>query len=236
MKNLIYIGLIFSGLFFSGCSSVDEIIKDTVEDTIDNDLPEDVKDSIDSDKSGLTQEVKDAISYMYNEEALAHDVYLNIYKIQKVNQLTNIATNSESKHIDAVNKLAIKYDLNMTQYPDTDIPYSISGINDGKFAVEHVQELYDLLYDKGIQSKKDALEVGCIVEVVDIDDLDKYIDYAQKSNAPDVLNVFTYLRNGSYNHYWSFDKGLKNMGITEGCCSMDDVLGYKMCHPEYPKK
>jgi len=185
----------------------------------------------------LSQALKDSITYMYNEEGLAYDVYTNIYKIQAVRQLQNIAENSEVKHIDAVNELAIKYDLNITQYPDTDVPYSIDDINrygSGEYPVEPIQELYNLLYDKGIQSQKDALEVGCMVEVVDIDDLDGYIAQAVDSNASDVLDVFTFLRNGSYAHYWSFDDGLKNMGVTDGCCSLEPALGHDFCHPEYP--
>lgn len=195
----------------------------------------------DEDLSTLTQELKDSITYMYNEEGLAYDVYLNVYNMLlkndvNVSQLQNIATNSEIKHIDAVNELAIKYDLNMTQYPDTDVPYSIEGISSGVYPVEHIQELYDLLYDKGIQSKQDALEVGCMVEVVDIDDLDKYIVLAEASNASDVLDVFNFLINGSYKHYASFDQGLKDMGVGEGCCAVPDALGYSFCHNEYLNK
>ena len=182
--------------------------------------------------SELSQELKDSITYMYNEEGLAHDVYLAIYKIQPVNQLQNIANNSETKHIEAVNALAIKYDLNMTQYPDTDVPYSIEGVSPGHYTVEKIQELYDALYDKGIQSEQDALEVGCMVEVVDINDLDIYIAQAKASNAQDVLDVFNVLITGSYKHYWTFDEGLIKKGIDTGCCS----LGTEYCHPEYPTK
>ncbi len=201
-----------------------------------SELPQEVQDAISGANSILTQDLKDSITYMYSEEGLAYDVYMNIYKIQPVQQLQRIAENAEIRHIDAVNELAIKYDLNMTQYPDTDVPYSIEGISSGVYPVEHVQYLYDLLYSKGIASQKDALEVGCMVEVVDIDDLDKFIGFAQASNAADVLTVFNFLREGSYSHYWSFDEGLKNMGITNGCCSLDPALGYNFCHPEYPKE
>jgi len=197
-------------------------------------LPADVQAAIDGQKSALSQEVKDALAYMYSEEGLAHDVYLNIYSIQPQKQLQNIATKSEVKHIDAVNQLAIKYDLNMTQSPDTDVPYSIDGIVNGTYPVSRVQYLYDLLYDKGIQSAQNALEVGCIVEVVDVEDLDADIAVAQASNASDVVTVFEFLRNGSYNHYWAFDKGLKDMGVSNGCCDVPDTLGYNFCHPEYP--
>ncbi len=203
--------------------------------TPSGELPADVQAAIDGPVSNLTQETKDALAYMYSEEGLAHDVYLNIYTIQPAKQLENIATKSEIKHIDAVNQLAQKYDLNMTQYPDTDIPYSIAGIGNGTYPVGQVQYLYDLLYDKGIQSMQDALEVGCMVEVVDVSDLDEDIQKAQASNAADVVTVFEFLRNGSYNHYWAFDQGLKEMGITDGCCSVPDALGYSFCHPEYPQ-
>lgn len=197
-------------------------------------MPSFVTEALNDKDYTLSQKLKDSITYMYNEEKLAKDVYLDIYEVQKVKQLYNIATNSEVRHQEAVNDLAKKYDLNITLYPNTEVPYDISveSYNSGEFSVEHIQELYDTLYDKGIQSKKDALEVGCIVEVTDIDDLDIYIEQATESNATDVLAVFNFLRNGSYNHYWAFDKGLKNMNINDGCCS----LGDKYCHPEYPQK
>ena len=235
MKKSLFLSALTAALILAGCSSSSDDTVDSIseQNTV---LSADITDAINTSKSSLSQELKDSLTYMYSEEGLAHDVYLNIYKIQPVNQLQNIANNSEVKHIEAVNQIAQKYDLNMTQYPDTDVPYSIAGISEGNYPVDNVQYLYDLLYNKGIQSKKDALEVGCMVEVVDIDDLDKYIGYAQDSNASDVLTVFEFLRKGSYTHYWAFDKGLKNMGIGDGCCSIPDALGHHFCHPEYPKE
>jgi len=197
-------------------------------------IPQSVTDAISSEQSTLTQELKDSITYMYNEEKLAKDVYLNVYEMQKVEQLYNIATKSEIKHEEAVEQLAVKYDLNITLYPDTQKPYdkkSLDSYGSGQYPVVAIQELYDMLYDKGIQSSKDALEVGCMVEVTDIDDLDKYILQATQSNASDALEVFDFLREGSYKHYWAFDKGLKDMGISNGCCS----LGENYCHLEYPQ-
>ncbi len=242
IKNMI---LAASALIFVACGGSDtpatiaeEITEEVIEEATSS-LPENIIDAINTPKSILTQEVKDSITYMYSEEGLAYDVYMNIYKVQAVNQLQKIASGdqkgAEKEHIEAVNQLAIKYDLNMTQYPDTDVPYSIEGISSGVYPVEHIQELYDLLYDKGIQSKQDALEVGCMVEVVDIDDLETYIGFAQASNASDVLEVFNFLLQGSYSHYWAFNDGLVNMGISDGCCSLDPALGYDFCQPDYPK-
>jgi len=239
MRKHFFLSMAAALLLLAGCGSDSTTGTGTGENSgtgSSTQLPQNVIDAIDAPKSTLSQEVKDALAYMYSEEGLAHDVYLNIYMIQPLNQLQNIANNAETKHIEAVNQMAIKYDLNMTQFPDTDVPYSIAGIGNGIYPVAHVQYLYDLLYDKGIQSERDALEVGCMVEVVDIEDLDRDILAAEASSASDVVVVFNYLRNGSYNHYWAFDDGLKNMGIADGCCAVPDALGFTFCHPEYPEK
>ena len=226
-------------ILMSGCGSSDNGNGNGSGNSGENgSLPASVTDALNAPESTLSQPLKDSITYMYSEEGLAHDVYMNVYKIQAVEQLQNIATKSEVKHIDAVNQIAQKYDLNITKYPDTDKPYSTNDLDrygSGEYPVEPVQELYNLLYDKGIQSEKDALEVGCMVEVVDIDDLDKFMAEAQASNASDVVAVFDFLRKGSYTHYWTFDKGLKNMGVNEGCCSLSPALGHNFCHPEYPQ-
>ncbi len=195
----------------------------------------------------LSSEVKETIAYMGNEERLAHDVYLNLYNYHKENsgidimQLYNIATNSETQHISIVQDLVKRYDLNITELSDVNetvilqnnmsADMSVEDMPSGVYAVEVIQNLYDTLYAKGIQSQQDALEVGCMVEVTDVNDLDMDIQTALDANATDVVAAFEVLRNGSYNHYWAFDKGLKNMGVEDGCCS----LGEAYCHPEYPQ-
>ena len=234
LLNTLMISTILVG--FLGCNSDSSNNNNdyTNANQADETIPSTVTDAITSSKSTLNQDLKDSITYMYNEEKLAKDVYLNVYKAQPLQQLYNIASKSEVKHEEAVNDLAIKYDLNTTLYPDTQEPYdkkSLAEYGSGQYPVVAIQELYDILYDKGIQSEKDALEVGCMVEVTDINDLDKYMNQATASNASDVLVVFDFLREGSYKHYWAFDKGLKNMGVSDGCCS----LGTTYCHPEYPQ-
>jgi len=169
--------------------------------------------------SAVSQDIKEALSYMYDEERLAKEVYLSIYQKQPIRQLERIATRSEEKHINAVKDLAQKYGV---PTPNQRV---------GQYQHSHIQSLFNQLYSKGIRSKKDALEVGCIVEVTDINDLNKYINQAQRSNAQDVLQTFDFLRRGSYNHYWAFDRGLKQLGVSNGCCS----LGQQYCHPEYPQ-
>ncbi|MBN2782585.1 MAG: DUF2202 domain-containing protein [Campylobacterales bacterium] len=186
------------------------------------------------DTSVLSDEQKYALAYMWHEEKLAYDIYSELYKVQAVNQLTKIATNSEIKHVESVEALVEKYDINITNLDDFSINYSkeeLEALGAGEYAIESIQNLYNVLYEKGVQSTQDALEVGCMVEVTDINDLDEYIEISE--GADDLVDVFTSLRSGSYSHYWSFDKGLKNMGIVEGCCVLGDT--YCKTTEEYPQ-
>ena len=169
---------------------------------------------------------------MWHEEKLAKEIYLELNKVNPARQLENIALKSEVKHIARVQEVVAHYDINITNLADYEISYSqeeLEAMPVGVFAVPEIQELYDALYDIGIASKQSALEVGCMVEVVDINDLDDFMVTAGDNQY--LIDAFTFLRDGSYRHYWAFDKGLKNMGVSDGCCS----LGEEYCHPEYPQ-
>jgi len=179
----------------------------------------------------LSEEQKYALAFMWHEEKLAYDIYHVLNNLYPTNQLANIQ-NSETTHMNAVEELIATYDINVTNLEDYTISYSESELRNmpiGEYAVPEVKALYDTLYAKGAQSQRDALEVGCMVEVTDINDLTEYIAIAQGKD--DLVQVFGFLRDGSYNHYWAFDKGLKNIGVSEGCCA----LGSQWCHPEYPQ-
>ena len=186
--------------------------------------------------SVLTQELKDSLSHMGNEERLAHDVYMALYDYYKensnleINQFYNIATRSESRHISIVQSLVQRYDLNVSDFTNVDKTivedHNMSATNmpSGVYDIQKIQDLYDTLYSLGINSQEDALKVGCMVEVTDINDLDEYIQQAKESNATDITAAFEVLRDGSYNHYWAFDKALKNIGIENGCYIEGDSL------------
>ncbi len=199
------------------------------------DIPKMVKDALLTSSSTLTQEVKDALSYMSNEEKLAYDVYLKLYEsFPEIKQFYNIATNAEAAHFEAVGLLIEKYISDNSEFTNLDENLSQHNIEDleaGVYNIASLQSLYDLLISIGEESPQKALEVGCMVEVTDIYDLDHDIVLSQEANASDVTAVFEYLRNGSYNHYWSFNDALITMGISDGCCS----VGQDYCHPEYPQ-
>jgi hypothetical protein len=191
--------------------------------------------------STLTPELQDALAYIGNEERLAHDVYTNLYnyhtnKGTEIFQLHNIASTSEINHIQTIQSLVQKYDLNDSDLTNVTDPVAdntilVSDMPSGQYDIPSIQSLYDTLYAKGIASQQDALEVGCMVEVTDINDFNEYIELAKESNAADIEAAFTSLRDASYNHYWAFDSSLKNLGITNGCAS----AGAEYDHPEYPQ-
>lgn len=232
--NLLFYAALLSALVFVGCDSSDTTTSTTATTPVASDQT--VPDQPAADQTvgddGLTEDQKYSLAYMWHEEKLAKEIYLELNKINPAQQLENIATKSEVKHIAIVQDLVEAYDINITNLADYEVNYSAEELNSmpvGKFAVPEIQELYDALYDYGIASKQASLEVGCMVEVVDIVDLDKFI--ATTGNNQTIIDAFIVLRAGSYTHYWAFDSGLKNMGVADGCCS----LGSEYCHPEYPK-
>jgi hypothetical protein len=203
-----------------------------------SELPTDVQVAIDSPISTLSQELANALSYMGNEERLAYDVYNRLYVEWGTQQFTNIASKSEIKHIQSVQQLVQKYTMDDTvSFTNVDLPtlgymYTpVESMQAGTYDISKIQRLYDDLVSAGVVSEVEALKVGCTIEVVDITDLNEYIALAEQSNANDVVDVFNFLRDGSYSHYWAFDTGVKNSGLAEGCCTWTEL-----CHPEYPNE
>ena len=183
----------------------------------------------------ITQELKDSLAYMGNEERLAYDVYMNLYNYQltqkevEIKQLKNIAIKSEVKHVGIVQSLVQRYALDATDLTKVesgvaDSSVAFEAMPSGKYDIEAIQNLYDVLYALGQTDTESALKVGCMVEVTDINDLDEYVTLAEESNATDLVEAFKVLRDGSYNHYWAFDKGLKNLGVANGCQYEGDAL------------
>jgi len=156
----------------------------------------------------LTNQEKEALNYMYQEEKLAKDVYYKLAQMYPDIRVFSIY-NSEIRHENSVANVMRHYGL----------PFPVRGDQVGVFNNPELQNLYDVLINKGKRSLKDALEVGIMVEVTDIEDLDKYLANA---TSPDVIALFKFLRAGSYNHYNAFNRTL--MGITgKSACQLMDT-------------
>jgi hypothetical protein len=144
----------------------------------------------------LTQEQKENLTFMYQEEKLARDVYITLGKLWNQRVFTNIQR-SEQRHMNSVKYLLNRYNL----------PVPVLSDDIGVFENEELQELYNQLIAKGKSSLKDALEVGVTIEEVDIADLE-----AKTEGAPsDIQRVFKNLLRGSYNHLRAFNRSLGNL-------------------------
>ena len=155
-------------------------------------------------------------------------------------EFQNIATKSEIKHIEIVQSLVQRYNLNASDLSNVEEGVAENNVTleampSGVYDIPAIQSLYDALYSLGSTDTETALKVGCMVEVTDINDLDKYLVLAKESNATDIIAGFKVLRDGSYNHYWAFDKGLKNMDIENGCYVEGDALLGEDKTDIYPK-
>ena len=146
-----------------------------------------------SSSSQLTTMQKDELFYMYQEEKVARDVYVAFGKLYP-NEMTfaNIQV-SEQRHMDAVEMLCNRYGINT------------SGVNEGAygtFVLPALQELYNYCVNRGSKSLLEALKVGELIEITDINDLSKAI--SDMSKYTDIVNVLSNLRDGSNNHLDAF--------------------------------
>jgi hypothetical protein len=140
------------------------------------------------------------MSYMYEEEKLARDVYITLHKALGIKIFSNIA-NSEQRHMNAVALFLNKYG----------IPLPMENDEVGFFANTELQKLYYELVAKGEKAPVDAVHVGATVEDLDIFDLKTYL--SQADNA-DIRTVYQNLMRGSRNHLRAFARHLKKYGVS----------------------
>ncbi len=151
-------------------------------------------------KEELSSEEITSIKYMREEEKLARDVYLKLYDYWKLPVFSNIAK-SEQRHMDMIKALIEKYELQDPVKDDVK----------GKFSDPKMQKLYDKLIKDGKKSLNDALKVGCLIEDLDIYDLNESL---RKVDNQDIKFVYNNLKRGSYNHLRSFYRVLRRYGGT----------------------
>jgi hypothetical protein len=131
-----------------------------------------------------------ALRLMREEEKLARDVYLTLFEDTNFRIFRNIAR-SEQRHMNAVRILIQKYGLADPASDDTV----------GVFTNPNLQALYYDLTAQGSQSLQEALQVGALIEDLDIFDLKRFI---KKSDNQDILVLLQNLQKGSRNHIRSF--------------------------------
>ena len=145
----------------------------------------------------LTDEQKDELFFIYQEEKVARDVYITLGKIYTDENTFASIQKSEQRHIDAARGLCEKYGV------------SIEGVDEGSvgnFVLPVLQDLYDTCVGLGEESLLDALKVGELIEVTDIHDIDHVINDFDMPD--DVISVFENLKEGSYNHLDAFQTAI----------------------------
>ena len=150
-------------------------------------------------KGELTNEEKNGILYMREEEKLARDVYRTLYEKWGLQIFSNIAE-SEQRHMDAVELLIEKYGLSDPA----------EGMGVGEFSNSEFSELYSKLTAEGSKSVVDALKVGALIEEKDIVDLQKHLS---ETNKDDIKVVYENLMKGSRNHLRAFASMLEKYGV-----------------------
>ncbi len=149
-------------------------------------------------KEKLSEKEIKGIIRMREEEKLARDVYRKLSTMWNLRIFSNI-TKSEQVHLDAVKLLIDRYNL--------EDPVKSDEI--GVFSSEEFEKLYKKLIDKGSKSVVDALQVGMMIEDIDIYDLQEAL---KESDNKDIKFVYDLLLLGSRNHMRAFYRNLKKSG------------------------
>lgn len=143
----------------------------------------------------INSDENEGLVFMREEEKLARDIYLVLYKKWNANVFNNISK-SEQKHTDAIKILLDKY-----QITDPVISDEV-----GVFSNPDLQALYNTLIEKGNTSLIEALKVGAAIEEIDILDLQKNLE---KVDNEDITYVYNNLMRGSRNHLRAFNQNLE---------------------------
>ena len=151
----------------------------------------------------LTDEQKEIIYEIYEEEKLARDVYRTLGDMYpEENTFANIQL-SEQTHMDAVRNLCDKHGIEIKLDSDP------GGDETGVFTISRMQDFYATVYEDfvypGTGSLLDALNVGIQIETMDIDDLGSALVGMPK----DVVKVFNNLISGSINHLDAFTNAIE---------------------------
>ena len=120
--------------------------------------------------ASLSEKEKEALLFMREEEKLARDVYSELATVWDLGVFWNIAE-SEQQHMDAVLDLLEKYGI------------EDPALGPGEFYNKDLQGLYNDLMAKGGLSLIEALEVGVIIEVTDIEDIENYLKLTDNNKA-----------------------------------------------------
>jgi hypothetical protein len=146
-----------------------------------------------TDSTVDTSTLAEMLTFIVQEEKLAHDLYVQLASTSGAQQFQNVL-NSESTHISLVQGLLTTYNI-----VDPTV-----GLAEGEFVNQDLQALYDSLLASGSIDREGAIAAGIAVEEKDIADIEVML----ASELPsDVVSVLERLLSGSQNHLAAFLRG-----------------------------
>ncbi|MBF0190109.1 MAG: DUF2202 domain-containing protein [Magnetococcales bacterium] len=147
----------------------------------------------------LTPNEARAILFMREEEKLARDLYQEMHRVWGVSLFVSISR-AEQRHMDAVGQLIQRYGLSDPAEQNIQ----------GSFVDAHLTSLYQQRLQQGQRSVIDALRAGALIEETDILDLENAI---QETDKPDIIQVYSLIQRGSFNHLRAFAHSLELQGV-----------------------
>ncbi|MDD2756537.1 MAG: DUF2202 domain-containing protein [Methanothrix sp.] len=146
----------------------------------------------------LNAHEKEGLSFIWEEEKMARDLYTSLYESDKLTIFRDLAR-SEQSHMDQARAIIDKYALSI---PGND--------EQGVFQNQTLQKVHDELLAKGLPSDQDALNAAATFEEISIMDLQEELNI---THAQDVMAMYQGLLAGSQKHLRSYVTDLKDRGI-----------------------
>jgi hypothetical protein len=156
--------------------------------------------STDGGYKQLSQAEIDGLIQIREEEKLAGDVYLALYKKWNLRTFANIEK-SERTHMEAMKKLLDQFS----------IEDPVKSTTPGIFKSKHMTDLYNNLVEKGLKSLNDALLVAAEIEELDIADIQTFLN---QTTDNDIKVTYQNLIKGSRNHLRAFNRQLVKRRIS----------------------
>lgn len=172
-------------------------------------------------KEALSEEEKQSLVQMREEEVLTHDLYHALYDSWKIRVFSNIADN-ESRQNSAIKTLLDKYN----------IPDPAAKNPAGQYTNKSLQARYDKLKKEGSRSYEDALSMGAQREEADIKEIKTYLEGVV--NNQDIYVAFSNLRRASENHLRVFTNQLSNRGRAYTPTHLEKEYFYNIINRMHP--
>ncbi len=137
--------------------------------------------------SVLTEEQKDMLFFIYQEEKMARDVYVRLGQMYTNEPTFGSMQITEQSHLDCARRVCDIYGVDTSSVDESVV---------GAFESPLLKMLYDTYVEKGRSSLRDALEMAEFIGASDLD----MIEHASIGMPSDVVSVYEKLKKGTLIH------------------------------------